>query len=176
MKGKKIFTPLKENVIEKLKVGMFVYLNGIIYTARDAAHKKIYEILKNKKQLPFDLNYQIIYYTGPTPPRENFPIGSCGPTTSYRMDFYTPLFLKFGLKGMIGKGKRSEEVKKAILENKAVYFITIPGAGAYLSQFIKKADLFLFPELGPEAVWKLEVVDFPVIVGLDIYGGDLYKF
>lgn len=175
MKPVKIFTPLQEDVIEKLKTGMLVEISGIIYTARDAAHKKLWEILKKRKSLPFDLNGQIIYYTGPSPAREGMIIGSCGPTTSYRMDFYTPPLLKCGLKGMIGKGKRSKQIKKEIVKNKAVYFITIPGAGAYLSKFIKKADLFLFPELGPEAIYKLEVENFPAIVGIDISGKDLSR-
>ncbi len=170
----KIKTPLDEKTIASLKTGDFVEINGIIYGARDAAHKKFIDILKNKGTLPFDIRGQIIYYVGPTPAPPGFVIGSCGPTTSSRMDKYTVKLLEYGLKGMIGKGFRSRDVKKAIIKYGAVYFVTYGGCGAYLSQFVKKCDIIAFPELGPEAIYKIEIEKFPAIVGIDSKGKDIY--
>ena len=166
---KKITTPLEKKEVKKLKAGDKVLLSGIIYTARDAAHKRMV------KRLPFDLKGQIIYYTGPTPAPPGKIIGSCGPTTSYRMDFYTPTLLRLGLKGMIGKGDRSQEVIAAIKKYQAIYFVAFGGCGALYSQFVKKAELIAYPDLGCEAILKLEVEDFPLIVGIDSYGKNIYK-
>jgi fumarate hydratase subunit beta len=175
MEIKKIQLPLDKKVISNLKTGDQVLLSGIVYTARDAAHKKLVECIQNKKRLPFDLKNQTIYYTGPTPPRPGQIIGSCGPTTSKRMDEYTPLLLKEGLEGMIGKGDRSEKVISAIKRCKAVYFVAPGGCGALLSQTIKKCDLIAYAYLGCEAIYKLEVKDFPAIVGADSRGKSIYK-
>lgn len=149
-------------------------LNGIIYTARDQAHKKLCDLIKRKRKLPFDLRNQVIYYSGPTPEPPGKIIGSCGPTTSARMDRFTIPLLKIGLKGMIGKGKRSPEIASAIREYKAIYFLAPSGAGAYLSKFVKKKELVAWPELGTEAIYRLEVEDFPLIVGIDTKGSDVY--
>ncbi len=170
-----IFTPLNEKTIKTLKAGMWIEITGKIFGARDAAHKKFIELIKNGDKLPIDLKGTIIYYVGPTPTATNKIIGSCGPTTSHRMDIYTPVLLKNGLKGMIGKGKRTENIIKEIKKFKAVYFITFGGCGAYLSKFIKKSEIIAFPELGPEAVYSLDVHKFPVIVGIDSYGKDIYN-
>lgn len=171
----KIHTPLSEDVIERLKSGDRVVISGIIYTARDQAHKRMVEDHQKGIALPFDPNGQIIYYTGPTPAPPGRPIGSAGPTTSYRMDRYAPYLLGLGIKGMIGKGPRGAEVKDAIMKFKAVYFAAIGGAGALISKAIKKAEVIAYPDLGTEAVMRLEVEDFPAIVVNDIYGGDLYR-
>ncbi len=160
---KRIFTPLDEKIIAQLKIGNQVYLNGIIYTARDQAHQRLIEKLqraKSKEQranLPFDLKGAVIYYCGPTPAKPGEVIGSAGPTTSARMDIYMPLILKYGLKGTIGKGKRSKEVVETMEKYKAVYFLAVGGAGAFLSKRIKKAEVVAYPELGPEAIYRLEV-------------------
>ena len=167
--AKKITTPLEKKEIKKLKAGDEILLSGVIYTARDAAHKRMV------KKLPFDLKNQIIYYSGPTPAPPGKIIGSCGPTTSYRMDSYTPTLLRLGLKGMIGKGDRSQEVIAAIKKYRAIYLIAFGGCGALYSQFVKKADLIAYPDLGCEAILKLEVIDFPLIVGIDCYGRNIYK-
>ncbi|HCG77289.1 MAG: fumarate hydratase [bacterium (Candidatus Ratteibacteria) CG_4_9_14_3_um_filter_41_21] len=172
MKTKRIFAPLTSEGIKKLETGDEVLLSGIIYTARDAAHQRM---TKNLKKLPFDLKGQIIYYTGPTPPSPGKIIGSCGPTTSYRMDPYTPSLLKLGLKGTIGKGERSQEVKEAIKRYSAVYFIAFGGCGALYSQFIKKTTLIAYLDLGCESILKLEVEDFPLLVGIDACGRDIYQ-
>ena len=186
---KKLTTPLTPDKIIRLKSGDIVLISGVIYTARDAAHRKIVECIKKKKRLPFDLKDQIIYYAGPTPAptcppkpvpaarrrREGMPIGSCGPTTSSRMDIYTPLLLAKGLKGMIGKGKRSREVVKAIKKFKSVYFIAVGGAAALLAAKVKKAKVIAYPELGTEAIRKLEVKDFPVIVAIDCKGRSIFN-
>jgi len=173
---KKITTPLEKKEIKKLKAGDEILLSGIIYTARDAAHQRIVKSLKFKvKSLPFDLKNQIIYYTGPTPAPPGKIIGSCGPTTSYRMDSYTPTLLRLGLKGMIGKGDRSQKVIAAIKKYQAIYFIAFGGCGALYSQLVKKSDLIAYPDLGCEAILKLEVINFPLIVGIDCYGRDIYK-
>ncbi|OIN96366.1 fumarate hydratase [Candidatus Desantisbacteria bacterium CG1_02_38_46] len=166
---RKIKLPLEDKVLNSLKIGEIVLLNGIIYTARDAAHKRMI------KKLPFDIRGQVIYYAGPTPAPPGRVIGSCGPTTSARMDIYTPLLLKMGLKGMIGKGNRSSDVIKATKKYKAIYFVAIGGAGALLSKKIKSAKIIAYRNLGPEAIYKLEVEDFPVIVGIDSFGKNIFK-
>ena len=170
-----IHAPLDEETVSKLHAGDMVYITGTVYTARDAAHKRMDEALDEGKELPFDVKNNIVYYLGPTPARENRVIGSAGPTTSGRMDKYTPRLLSMGLKGMIGKGKRSPEVKKAIVENKAVYFAAIGGAGALLSKAIISSETIAYDDLGTEAIRKLEVVDLPAIVVIDSEGSDLYE-
>ena len=172
---KYIKTPITDNTIKNLKTGDFVYISGIIYVARDAAHKRMQEMLEKGQGLPFELNNNIIYYMGPSPARQGRPIGSAGPTTSGRMDKYAPALLDLGLKGMIGKGKRSKEVKDALIRNKAIYFAAIGGAGALLSKSIIKSETIAFEDLGAEAVLKLEVENFPVIVVMDYEGNDLYE-
>jgi fumarate hydratase subunit beta len=171
----KMTTPLTDEDIEKLKIGDIVYLSGTIYTARDAAHKRLVDLINEGKELPFDLKGSVIYFVGPTPPKPGEPIGSAGPTTSYRMDSYSPILIEHGQKGMIGKGKRNEAVKEACKKYKAVYFGATGGAGALIAKRIKKAEVIAYPELGPEAIRKLEVEDFPVTVVNDCYGGDLYE-
>ncbi len=166
--------PLSDKDIEGLKAGDRVLISGIVYTARDAAHKRLFDLLKQGMELPFDIRGQIIYYVGPTPPRPGQVIGSAGPTTSYRMDAYSPALIEKGLKGMIGKGKRSKEVKEAMMKYKAVYFTATGGAGALLSKRIKKSEIVAYEDLGPEAIRRLEVEDLPVIVVNDIRGNDLY--
>lgn len=174
--SKTILTPpLKYQDLENLKIGDTVYITGVIYTARDAAHKRLVDLVEKGEELPIDLDGQIIYYAGPAPNKPGQPIGSIGPTTSYRMDPYAPtLIAKVGLRGMIGKGKRSDAVKAAIKEYGAVYFGATGGAAALLSRCVKKAEVILYPELGPEAVRRLEVEEFPVTVINDVKGGDLY--
>ncbi|MBU0951873.1 MAG: Fe-S-containing hydro-lyase [Elusimicrobia bacterium] len=172
---KKITTPLTYKTIRSLKAGELVSITGIIYTARDAAHKKLDEIIFKGMPLPFELKGSVIYYVGPAPAKPGRPIGSAGPTTSSRMDPLTPVLLENGLKGMIGKGRRSKEVIDSIKKNKAVYFAATGGAGALLAKKIKECDLIAFFELGTEAIYKLKVKDFPVIVINDMYGRDLYE-
>jgi fumarate hydratase subunit beta len=167
-------TPLTDEVVEKLKIGDQLLINGIIYTGRDAAHKRLVDLVNKGKELPFDIAGQIIYYVGPTPPKPGHAIGSAGPTTSYRMDSYAPILMAKGLKGMIGKGSRGQEVIEAIKKYKAVYFGATGGAGALISKRIKKAKVIAYEELGAEAVFMLNVEDFPAIVVNDIYGHDLY--
>jgi fumarate hydratase subunit beta len=171
----KIHPPLTDAVTERLRAGDRVVITGVIYTGRDMAHKYMVEGHQKGEKLPFDLTGQILYYTGPTPAPPGKPIGAAGPTTSYRMDKYTPTLLELGLKGMIGKGPRGQEVKDAIKKFKAVYFAAIGGAGALISKTIKKAEVVAYPELGTEAVMRLEVEDFPAIVVNDVYGEDLYR-
>jgi fumarate hydratase subunit beta len=171
----KITPPLTDEAVLKLRSGDRVLITGVIYTGRDMAHKCLVEGRKKGEPPPFELNGQILYYTGPTPAPPGRPIGAAGPTTSYRMDKYTPALLELGLKGMIGKGPRSEEVKDAIKKWKAVYFAAIGGAGALISKTIKKAEVIAYPELGTEAVMRLEVENFPAIVVNDAQGGDLYR-
>ncbi len=171
----RITTPLTAEITEKLSIGQQVLINGVIYTGRDAAHKKLVELMDNNEDLPFDLEGQIIYYVGPSPARPGKVIGSAGPTTSGRMDAYTPKLLSRGLKGMIGKGSRSPEVLDSIKENKAIYFAAVGGAAALISKCIKKCEVVAYPELGPEAIHRLEVEDLPVIVVNDVVGRDLYK-
>jgi fumarate hydratase subunit beta len=170
----KISPPLTDDIIMKLKAGNRVLITGVIYTGRDMAHKYLVEGHQKGEKLPFDLKGQILYYTGPTPSPPGRPIGSAGPTTSYRMDKFTPYLLELGLKGMIGKGPRGQEVKDAIKKHKAVYFAAIGGAGALISKAIRKAELIAYPDLGTEAVMRLEVEDFPAVVVNDVHGGDLY--
>ena len=167
--------PFSAEEVLELKAGDYVYLTGTIYTARDAAHKRMYEALQQKFCLPFDIVNNVIYYMGPSPARDGRPIGSAGPTTSSRMDKYTPLLLDLGLRGMIGKGKRSQEVKEAIIRNKAVYFAAVGGAGALLSRSIVSSEVIAYDDLGTEAIRKLEIKDFPVIVVVDSQGNDLYE-
>jgi len=171
----KISPPLTDEVIGKLKAGDKVLITGVIYTGRDMAHKYMVDGHRKGQAFPFDLKGQVLYYTGPTPAPPGRPIGAAGPTTSYRMDKYAPYLLEHGLKGMIGKGPRGAEVKDAIRKHRAVYFAAIGGAGALISRAIKKAEVIAYPELGTEAVMRLEVEDFPVFVVNDIHGGDLYE-
>lgn len=170
----KIKTPLTKDVISSLKAGDEVLLSGVIFTARDAAHKMFHDLISRGKQIPLNLKDAVIYYAGPTPPRPNAIIGSCGPTTSSRMDPFTPELLRLGLGGMIGKGDRSLEVKRAIKKYKSVYFLTIGGIGALLSDKVKMAQPILFKDLGPEAIYKMEVIDFPLTVGIDSKGNGIY--
>ena len=169
-----ITTPLTEDVRKSLKAGDEVLLTGTILTARDAAHKRLCDTLNKGKALPLNLKDAVIYYCGPTPARPGRPIGSCGPTTSSRMDLFTPALISLGLGGMIGKGDRSDEVTKAIKKHRCVYFLATGGIGALLSTKVKSAKVILYSDLGPEAVHKLEVKDFPLLVGIDSKGIDLY--
>ena len=166
--------PLSDEDVEKLKTGDRVLISGIIYTGRDAAHKRLFDLLREGKNLPFDIKGQIIYYVGPTPAKPGQVFGSAGPTTSYRMDAYSPLLIEKGLKGMIGKGMRSDTVKKAMKKYKAVYFAATGGAGALLAKRVRKAEIVAYEDLGPEAIRRLEVEDLPVIVVNDVRGNDLY--
>ena len=171
----KLTTPLKDSDIEKLKAGDTVKISGIIYTARDAAHARLIKLLEDGKDLPFDPNRQIIYYVGPTPAKPGKAIGSAGPTTSYRMDPYAPKLIEAGLKGMIGKGARNQEVRNSIINHKTIYFAAVGGAAALIAQSIKKSEVIAYDDLGSEAIRKMEVVDFPAIVINDLYGNDLYE-
>jgi len=168
-------TPLKPEDVDKLRAGDKVNLNGFIYTARDAAHKKLVELLKEEKPLPLPLDGEIIYYVGPSPTPPGKPIGSAGPTTSGRMDPYAPLLIERGLRGMIGKGERAVGVVEAMQKFGAVYFAATGGAAALLSKRIVKAEIIAYPELGAEAINRLTVENFPVIVAQDRYGGNIYK-
>ena len=170
-----ITVPVAKEEIQDLRAGDYVYLTGVIYTARDAAHKRMDEALSEGKELPLDIKNQMIYYMGPSPAREGRPIGSAGPTTASRMDKYAPRLLDLGLGGMIGKGKRSQAVRDAIVRNKAVYFAAVGGAGALLSKCIKKADVIAYDDLGTEAIRRLEIEDLPAIVVIDSEGNDLYE-
>ena len=172
---KLINLPLSERDIADLKAGDNVVLNGMLYVARDAAHKRIVEALEKGQKPPFAIKGQTIYYMGPTPAKPGHVIGSAGPTSSYRMDIYTLPLLEAGLKGMIGKGQRAQPVLDAMKKYKAVYFAAIGGAGALISKSIKKTEIIAYEELGAEAVLRLEVANFPVTVINDIYGGDLYR-
>lgn len=159
----------------KLKAGDYVYISGTIYTARDAAHKRMYEALERGENLPLEMTGNIIYYMGPSPAREGRPIGSAGPTTASRMDKYAPALLDMGLIGMIGKGKRTDTVKEAIVRNGAVYFAAVGGAGALLSKSITRSEVIAYDDLGTEAIRRLEVENFPVIVVIDSNGHNLYE-
>lgn len=173
--AKKICLPLTDETIKGLKAGDNVLLTGVMYAARDTAHKRIVEALDRGERLPFDIKGQTIYYMGPTPAKPGQVIGSAGPTTSGRMDAYSPRLIAEGLKGMVGKGMRTLAVKEAIKKYKAVYLAAIGGTGALISKTIKKSDVIAYEELGAEAVLRLEVKDFPATVINDIYGGDLYQ-
>ena len=168
-------TPLSVEDVANLKAGDIVYLSGTLYTARDAAHKRIVDLIEAGKELPFKLEGAVIYFVGPTPPKPGEPIGSAGPTTSYRMDSYSPTLIKHGLRGMIGKGKRNQAVKDACIQDKAVYFGATGGAGALLGKRIKSSKVIAYPELGPEAIREIEVESFPVTVINDTFGNDLYQ-
>lgn len=172
---KQLELPLSLNEREQLRAGDYVFLSGTIYTARDAAHKRMQESIKKGERLPFDLKDQMIYYMGPSPARPGRVIGSAGPTTASRMDKYAPELLDLGLKGMIGKGKRTPEVQKAVMRNQAVYFAAVGGAGALISKCIQSAEVIAYEDLGTEAIRKLEVKDLPVIVILDAHGNNLYE-
>ena len=172
---KHISVPFDSSVSTTLKAGDYVYLTGTIYTARDAAHKRMYEALERGEKLPFDVKNNTIYYMGPSPAREGRPIGSAGPTAASRMDKYAPSLLDLGLIGMIGKGKRNPAVHEAIVRDKAVYFAAVGGAGALLSKCITSSEVIAYDDLGTEAVRKLTVKDFPVIVVIDSDGRDLYE-
>ena len=171
----KITSPISADVIKSLKAGDQVLISGVIYVGRDAAHKRLVEALDRGDKLPFDLRGQTIYYMGPSPTKPGHVIGSAGPTTSGRMDAYTPRLLAAGLKAMIGKGSRSEAVKEAIKEHKAVYFAAVGGAAALIARSITKAETIAYEELGPEAILRLEVKGFPAVVINDMYGRDLYQ-
>ncbi|MFC4801568.1 Fe-S-containing hydro-lyase [Neobacillus sp. GCM10023253] len=170
-----ITNPISEQELLKLKAGDRVFLSGTIYTARDAAHKRMFEALQKGEELPFDVAGQTIYYVGPTPAKPGAVIGSAGPTTSGRMDKYTPVLLDLGLKGMIGKGYRSEEVIESMKKNKAVYFAAIGGSGALIAKTIQSVEVVAYEDLGPEAIYKLTIKNFPVVVIIDSEGNDWYK-
>lgn len=172
---KYINAPISQETAKSLRAGDYVYITGTIYTARDAAHKRMYEALQNDEALPISMENNIIYYMGPSPAREGRPIGSAGPTTASRMDKYAPKLLDLGLKGMVGKGKRSEAVEEAIIRNGAVYFAAVGGAGAILSKCITDSQVIAYDDLGTEAIRKLEVKNFPVIVVIDSEGNNLYE-
>ena len=167
-------TPLINEQVLKLHVGDRVLLNGVIYTGRDAAHKRLIELINTNKELPLNVNGQVMYYVGPTPARPGKVIGSAGPTTSYRMDAYAPALIERGLKGMIGKGFRSPLVIEAMKKYTSVYFVAVGGAGALIARCIKKVDIVAYEDLGPEAIRRLEVENFPLIVGNDCHGGNLF--
>ncbi|MBU1141098.1 MAG: FumA C-terminus/TtdB family hydratase beta subunit [Firmicutes bacterium] len=169
----KLKTPITKHDILNMKVGDIIYITGTLYTGRDAAHKRMVEALESGFELPIDFSGQVIYYTGPTPSKPNRPIGSCGPTSSYRMDAYSLPLMKKGLKVMIGKGDRSDAFIKDMIEQKAVYLQAVGGAGALLSRKVVKSEVVAYPDLGAEAIYKLEVIDFPAIVTYDVYGGNL---
>ena len=171
----KIKVPVKKEDIKTLKAGDYVYLTGTIYTARDAAHKRMQETLDRGNELPFPVNGNVIYYMGPSPARQGRPIGSAGPTTASRMDQYTPALLDLGLGAMIGKGKRSQNVIDAMIRNSCVYFAAVGGAGALLSKCIHSSEVVAYEDLGTEAIRKLEIVDMPVVVVIDCEGNNLYE-
>jgi fumarate hydratase subunit beta len=173
--AKKLTTPLNEEKVIQLKAGDLVKITGHIYAARDAAHKRIFELIKKGQKLPIQIKGQIIFYAGPTPAKPGYPCGSVGPTTSYRMDPYTPSLLERGLKGMIGKGFRSKEVIDSMKKNKAIYFAAIGGAAALIAKSIKKSEVIAYEDLGAEAVFKFYVKDFPAIVVVDLAGNNLYE-
>lgn len=170
-----INVPLNDEDALSLRAGDYVYLNGVIYTARDAAHKRMSESLARGEALPIDMKQNVIYYMGPSPARDGRPIGSAGPTTASRMDKYAPALLDLGLKGMIGKGKRTQEVREAIVRNGAVYFAAVGGAGALLSRSVIASEVIAYDDLGTEAIRRLTVKDFPVIVVIDSQGNNLYE-
>ena len=173
--AKRITTPLDDVVVAGLRAGDQVLLTGVVYTARDAAHKRLVALIEEGKPLPFELAGQVVYYVGPTPAKPGEPIGAAGPTTAGRMDPYAPVLMERGLKGMIGKGARSKAVRDAMVRHRAVYFAAVGGAGALAAKRIKSAEIVAYEDLGPEAVRKLYVEDFPLFVVNDVYGGDLYE-
>ena len=172
---KKITTPLDDEVIINLKAGDSVSITGYIYTGRDATHKRLIELIENGQELPIKLKGQIIYYVGPAPAKPGYPCGSAGPTTSYRMDPYTPALLDRGLKGMIGKGLRSQKVIESMKKNKVVYFGAVGGAAALIARSIKKSEVIAYEDLGTEAIHRYYIEDFPAIVVIDAYGNNLYE-
>ncbi|HVP57975.1 MAG TPA: Fe-S-containing hydro-lyase [bacterium] len=172
---KNLKTPLTNDDLKNLRVGDKITLTGAIYSARDAAHKRIVELIDKHEKLPFDLQGAAVYYVGPSPAKPGYAIGSAGPTTSGRMDAYTPLLISKGLKGMIGKGPRSAEVKQAMKQHGAVYFAAVGGAGALISKSITKSEVVAYPELGAEAIRRMEVKELPLIVAIDMFGNDLYE-
>ncbi|NPV54387.1 MAG: Fe-S-containing hydro-lyase [Firmicutes bacterium] len=171
----KLTTPLDDADVVSLRSGDRVRIHGFIYTARDAAHARLIELIREGGPLPFSLEGQVIYYAGPAPARPGMAVGPCGPTTSYRMDAYAPALIEHGLRGMIGKGSRGEAVKEAMRRHRAVYFAAVGGAAALLSRRVRACELVAYEDLGPEAIYRLQVEDFPVVVINDIYGGDLYE-
>ena len=171
----KLTPPLSDEEVEDLRAGDRVLISGVIYTGRDAAHKRLVDLIQSGGVLPIDVKGQIIYYVGPSPAKPGMAVGAAGPTTSYRMDAYAPELIRLGLKGMIGKGSRNQSVRDAMVKYKAVYFAAIGGAGALMAQAIKKADIVAYEDLGPEAIRRLEVEEFPVIVVNDVQGNDLYE-
>jgi fumarate hydratase subunit beta len=171
----RLTTPLTDEVVRRLKVGDRVLLSGVVYTARDAAHKRLVEALEAGEALPIPLEGQVIYYVGPAPARPGDVIGPAGPTTAGRVDPYTPPLLARGLKGMIGKGKRNAEVRQALVAHTAVYFVTVGGAAALVAERIKRVDLIAYEDLGTEAIRRLEVEDLPLVVANDAYGADLFE-
>jgi fumarate hydratase subunit beta len=173
--SKVIKTPLTDDVLREVKVGDKVAISGVLYAARDAAHKRLVELIERGDDLPFQLPGQVIYYVGPTPAKPGYAAGSAGPTTSSRMDPYAPILIERGLKGMIGKGPRSEEVKEAMKKHGAIYLAAVGGAGALISKSIVKTEIIAYPELGAEAVRRMEVKGFPAIVAIDTFGNDLYQ-
>jgi len=170
----KVTLPLTDEIISKLKTGDEVFLTGTLYSARDQAHQRLFKLLEEGKDLPIDLKGETVFYMGPAPTPDGKIIGSCGPTTAYRMDPFTPLLLDYGLKGMIGKGARAQEVSDAIVRNRGIYFYAYGGCGALYAEKIKKNELVAFEDLGPEAIYKLEVEDFPVVVAIDSTGENIY--
>lgn len=171
----RINTPLIDYIIERLKIGDKVLLSGVVYTARDAAHKRLAELLEKGEDLPFKVQGEVIYYAGPAPAKPGKVIGSCGPTTSYRMDPYTPALIAKGLKAMIGKGPRSPEVIESLKKYKALYFVAVGGAGALIARCVKKAEVVAYQDLGSEAIRRLEIEDLPLIVANDCSGNDLFR-
>jgi fumarate hydratase subunit beta len=169
-----VTTPLDDEIIDRLTAGSRVLISGIIYTARDAAHQRLVELIERGEKLPFELEGQVIYYVGPAPPKPGMAVGAAGPTSSYRMDPYAPALLKLGLKAMIGKGQRSPEVLEALKHRRAVYLVATGGAGALLAASIKKVRMIAYEDLGPEAIRELTVENFPVIVANDAFGGDIF--
>ncbi|HIE04060.1 MAG TPA: TRZ/ATZ family protein [Candidatus Latescibacteria bacterium] len=171
-----LHTPLSEDEVRSLRAGMRVLITGVLYTARDMAHSRMVEAISSGEPPPFDLEGQIIYYVGPTPPRPKFPIGSAGPTTGSRMDPYTPKLLALGLRGTMGKGERGKEVIEAMKRYGAVYFAAVGGAGALLARHIKDAELVAYPDLGPEAIYRLYVEEFPALIAQDAWGRNIYRY
>ena len=171
----RLVPPLTDVDVDRLKIGDRVLISGAIYTGRDAAHKRLVDLIQDGKPLPLDIQGQIIYYVGPSPAKPGRPVGAAGPTTSYRMDAYAPELIRLGLKGMIGKGSRNQDVRDAMTRYKAIYFAAIGGAGALMAQAIQRSDVIAYEDLGPEAIRRLEVVEFPVIVVNDARGNDLYE-